>query len=261
MQINVCETGLGILAVAEGSTDLLKAYDGALSMDTGVFFDTFMEGGIEIGLSMLTENPILLAGGVQNILAGLISTWNTLVVHVDHVTFLGSAVTSALLGFAMGAACTRSSLATNTRAAIRSGVVGALFAVSPAFGFGALAGFVVHGIGGTLAVMHDANSQAVLKVDEAGYRMLIDELCRGNTHLHAFLDRARPRLSFTDDPPLLPSHGMVLFQGPRSLLDEQVLLSEVLPAALPTSFPPPMPETTTVFESSFLRKLDDSSNH
>jgi len=75
--VNVMDTGIGILAVAEGSADLSAALAGNLDMSAATFFDTFVEGGVEVVLSTATLNPLLLTGGVENILAGMVSTWKT----------------------------------------------------------------------------------------------------------------------------------------------------------------------------------------
>lgn len=220
LQINLCESGLGILAIAEGSPDLIQAIHGTLPMDVGTFFDTFVEGGIEVGVSVWTENPILLAGGIENIAAGLISTWNTFVVHVDPLLFLGSAATSAIIGFAVASGIVRSSLGNATIAGIRSGIVGSMFAVSPAFGFGALAGFVIYTLGGKLAAIHESKMQASLSVDDAAYRTLVQELCSGNDHLHDFIEQATPRLKFLDRPAILASAYAELQCQPRILGDD-----------------------------------------
>ena len=97
MQINICDTGIGILAISEGSADLISAFDGNLHMDTDVFFDTFIEGSIEIVIALGMRNPVLMVGGIENIVAGLVSTWNTLSVTVNPVDFFGSAALSAIM--------------------------------------------------------------------------------------------------------------------------------------------------------------------
>jgi hypothetical protein len=224
LQVNLCEAGLGILAVAEGSPDLIQAIHGALLMDVGTFFDTFVEGGIEVGISIATENPILLAGGLENIAAGIISTWNTIVVHVDPFAFLGSAATSAIIGFAVASGLVRSSLGNATIAGIRSGIVGSLFAVSPAFGFGALAGFVLYTLGGKLATLHDSRMQALLSVNDESYRQLVIELSSGNVNLHDFIERASPQITFLDRLEMLPTEYMNMGHQVRTLPDDSARL-------------------------------------
>src|SRR5450830_46858 len=95
-------------------------------MNVGTFFDTFMEGGIEVGFAMWTQNPLLLAGGLENIVAGLISTWNTYAIYIDPIVFLGSAATSALVGFSLASGLARSTLGDAAITGIRSGIVGAI---------------------------------------------------------------------------------------------------------------------------------------
>lgn len=224
LQVNICEAGLGVLAIAEGAPDLMQAIHGALPMDLGTFFDTFVEGGIETGIAICFDNPLMLAGGLENIAAGLVSTWNTIAVHVDPVVFFGSAVTSAILGFVVSSSVFHNSLGTAAIASIRSGVIGSLFAVSPAFGFGALAGFILYTLGKTLAKSHANETQALLSVDETSYRRLIQELCEGNLHLQEFIDLASPKLVYPESPALLATEHGVMRLRPSILRDDFPLL-------------------------------------
>ena len=50
---------------------------------------------------MRTRYMVMMAAGVQNILAGLVATWNTFSVYVDPLDIFGAAGMSALLGFGM----------------------------------------------------------------------------------------------------------------------------------------------------------------
>ncbi|MBM4093900.1 MAG: hypothetical protein FJ276_31515 [Planctomycetes bacterium] len=217
LQINLCDATVGILAIAEGSPDLLQAIHGTLEMSVATFFDTFVEGGIEVGIGMAMNNPLLLVGGIENVLAGIVATWNTFSIDVDPLVFLGSAATSALLGFGIARGLARSDLTAAALAAIRSGIVGALFATSPAFGFGALGGFIVHRLARALSEMHQSQQQAMLSMDEGAYNRLLDEMCAGNVHLHDFIERAAPQVTFLDRPPLLPEEARTMHTNTRTL--------------------------------------------
>ena len=225
LQVNLCESGLGILAISEGSPDLIQAIHGTLLMNVSTFFDTFVEGGVEVSFAMATENPLLFVGGLENLAAGLISAWNTFSVHIDPFVFLGSAATSAIIGFGVASGLVRTSLGNAIITGIRSGVVGALFSVSPAFGFGALAGFVVYRLGGKLATIHNSNLQALLSIDEAAYRQLVLELSNGNVHLHEFIEHAAPQLTFLDRPEMLPSELITGASLTKTLSDDAPCLA------------------------------------
>ena len=49
LNVNICDTGIGVLAIAEGSSDLAAAIAGKLDMGVDAFFDTFVEGSIDFG--------------------------------------------------------------------------------------------------------------------------------------------------------------------------------------------------------------------
>lgn len=194
LQLSVFDTGIGLFAIADGASELKLALQGLLTMDATTALHTFGTGGIELSLAIMTENPLLLAGGLMDVLAGLVSTWNTFFVVVDPLDFFGSAGLSALLGLGLAYGLTGSSLSDAARAAIRSGTVGALYSVSSAFGAGAFAGFVASRLGSALAETHHAFLDARLSVDEHSYQLLIAALCSGNADVGKLLSRAAPRL-------------------------------------------------------------------
>lgn len=78
MSLNISDAGFGFLAIADGHTTLMAAIQGQLSMDFGTALQTFGAGALELKLAMIaTANPVLMtAAGIQNILAGLVATWN-----------------------------------------------------------------------------------------------------------------------------------------------------------------------------------------
>jgi hypothetical protein len=206
---------LGFLSIAEGSTDLIQAINGTLVMNSGTFYDTFGEGGIEIFLSVALKsasfNPAFaMFGAAENILAGIISTYKTISVYVDPLDFFGSAGMSALIGFGLSYGLAGKSLSGASIEGVRSGVVGAFFSLSPMFGFGAMAGFVSFKLGRALAEKHNASMNGLLKIDENAYNLLLDEMCKGNVHLADFLDRSEYRITFLDATSTLPTQSDIL---------------------------------------------------
>lgn len=217
VQVNIFDTGWGVIAFTEGASDLAQALHGTLTMDWGTSFDTFVEGSAEIYFALSTQNPFLLAGGVENILAGLVSTWNTLTVYVDPLDFFGAAGTSALIGFVLAHGLAGENLTDSGKDAIRSGTMGALYSLSPAFGFGALAGFSAYRLGGLLAKQHNKEMSGSLSIDEESYRLLMVEVCKGNTPVRELLEAAMPRLRLSDNAPKLQAQSRLLESNFRPL--------------------------------------------
>lgn len=208
----------------------MAAIQGQLSMDFGTALQTFGAGALELKLAMIaTSNPLLMtAAGMQNILAGLIATWNTFSVYVDPLDLFGGAGISALLGFGMARGLLAENMTDATRDAIRSGVIGALYSVSAAFGYGALAGFVVCRLGHALAGRHNALAQNRLSVDPHSYRLLVETLISGKTEISEFLVATKPNWLAIDRPKLpgtapgLPSSARPL-TGSGSILNDDFI--------------------------------------
>ncbi|MBP9058962.1 MAG: hypothetical protein KBF98_01445 [Rhodoferax sp.] len=241
LQISLFDTGVGVFAFADGATNLIQALQGSLLLDFGTACQTFGMGSVEIGFAVATQNPMLLAGGVQNVLAGLVSTWQTITVYVDPLDFLGAGGTSALLGFAVAHGLAGESLTDATLTAVRSGSIGALFAVSSAFGFGALAGFVACQLGRTLAQSHNRAASERLTVDRNSYELLIKELVAGNPLVGELIERAMPNWGVPEKHALLNANAptidasfdilssapMILKTAPRVLSDAPRELSSI----------------------------------
>ena len=232
MSLNISDAGFGFLAIADGHTTLMAALQGQLSMDFGTALQTFGAGALELELAMIaTTNPVLMtAAGVQNILAGLVATWNTFSVYVDPLDLFGAAGMSALLGFGMARGLVGENVSYATRDAIRSGTIGALYSVSTAFGYGALAGFVVCRLACALAKHHNTQSQKRLSVDAQAYRLLVETLCSGNPEIKELLTATAPRLIPSSVQPLLaksrplPTAVKPLPTDVRTLDDRAIIL-------------------------------------
>lgn len=225
MSLNISDAGFGFLAIADGHSTLMAAIQGHLSMDFGTALQTFGAGALELKLAMIaTTNPVLMtAAGVQNILAGLVATWNTFSVYVDPLDLFGAAGMSALLGFGVARGLVGETVSDATRDAIRSGTIGALYSVSMAFGYGALAGFVVCRLAHALAKHHNTQSQNRLSVDAHAYQLLVETLCSGGTELKGLLAATAPRWlssknqALADTPRTLPSTIKSIPTGVRTL--------------------------------------------
>lgn len=192
LQISAFDTGIGILAVAEGTSDLIQALQGNLSMNWGVFFDTFGEGAIEVGFGLSTQNPVLLFAGIENLLTGIAATWNKLTIYVDPLDFFGASLFSGIVGFIIAYGLIKEDLSSAAMDAVRSGIIGGMYAVSSAFGFGTLLGFAAYRLGAELAKQHNAELNACLTISPENYQLLVDELCRGNIAVTKILYDAIP---------------------------------------------------------------------
>lgn len=247
MSLNISDAGFGFLAIADGHTTLMAAIQGQLSMDFGTALQTFGAGALELKLAMIaTTNPLLMtAAGVQNILAGLVATWNTFSVYVDPLDLFGAAGMSALLGFGMARGLIGEDISSATRDAIRSGTIGAMYSVSTAFGYGALAGFVVCRLASAMAKHHNAQSQGRLSVDAQSYRLLVEALRSGNTDINELLAATSPlwltadKTGFSSASHLLPSTARSLPMGMRTLNTGAVTVSDKAPtiSARPLTLP------------------------
>lgn len=229
LNIHWYDGGLGILAINEGSTDLLQAISGTLAMNAETFFDTFVEGGVEILLaqkfalilSVAKFNPLLMvAGGAENVLAGIISAYQTVSVYVDPLVFFGSAGTSAIIGFGIAYSLAGESPKDATIVGFRSGIVGTLFTLSPAFGYGALAGFISYGLGRKLAKIHNKSLQALFTIDDSAYSLLLEELCNGNTDLTDFLNKTESHIILFENAATLPTESTLLNTNVLTLSDQ-----------------------------------------
>lgn len=218
LSLNLCGGGMGILAIAEGSGDLAAALAGHLPMGAATFFDTYVEGGLEVTLASYTQNPLMLVGGMENLLAGVVSTWKTCCVYVDPLTFAGSAMAAALVGFGvayafLGGQQIRHSL----MAGARSGTVGAAYAVAPAFGFGALAGLLAFSLGRKLAETHNAHARTTMQIDAWSVKMFLDAVAAGDPTAVQFYEQAQRSVELGADTNTdgFDAHGEALGCAPN----------------------------------------------
>lgn len=249
MNLSLFDSGISVLCIAEGSNDLSQAITGTLDMNWGTFFDTFVEGGVEIGFAVVTKNPFLLAAGAQNVLAGLVATWNELTVYVNPLDFFGAAGTSALLGFGLAYGVAKESLSDASMNGVRSGAVGSLFLLSPAFGYGAFAGFVAFKLGVSLAKTHNSSISEVYKINENAYQQLLEEMCQGNIYLTDFLARADTTIILADDAPIFSTQIEILDDNIQLLPDDlQTFDAEINP----------LPEKNESLTTNMITLPDDS---
>lgn len=160
MCMNVMDAGVGILAIGEGYSDLMAALSGDLPMNMWTFFDTYAQGGVELAAAIHLQNPLLLGASIEDLTAGIVSTWNTCTYHVAMDKFFGYSLTGALVG--LGLAClmgwTKGEVPKYALAGVsRGAILGGLSAVSKYFSLGAAVGILAFQIGKHMA-MHKQQS-------------------------------------------------------------------------------------------------------
>lgn len=208
LSLNIMDAGIGLLAIGEGSSDLISAMSGNVPMDAWTAFDTFGEGGIELALGYSTQNPLLIGAGIENILAGCVSTLKTFTDYVDPASFFGHSMTAAILGAGFSYALNRKKdkealgrIVLGTSA--RSTLLGVLSSASGYFTAGAFLGFSAMQIGKIMA----ANAQqeqvlccscSLLTFEQQLKTFAADEFFREHWNTPPFL--SEESLSFFDIP-------------------------------------------------------------
>jgi hypothetical protein len=143
--------------------------------------------------------------------------------------FFGSTGVSALVGFGLAYGLADENLSDAGVDAIRSGAVGALFSISPAFGFGALAGFSAYRLGCGLAEIHNDSQKGCFSIDRQSYNLLVDEICKGNPNVKWLLERALPCLAIQEQVKNLPARSRILSENCKILPADFVMLQDKSP--------------------------------
>ncbi len=176
LNVSLFDTGIGIFAINNASSTLAAAISGALQMNSSVFLNTFGEGSIEIALSMASKNPLLLAGGLENITAGIVSAWKTFTYYVPATKILGSSLGTAAIGYVISRFLMKKDIQTSFKEAVKSGAVGGLFSISPSFGLAAMAGLFAYQIGEQMGKDTNEKVAELLKVTDESYTIFLEEL-------------------------------------------------------------------------------------
>ena len=217
LSLNLVDGVLGILAVSEGVVDLSAALAGTLTMNAWTFVDTFVEGSVEVALGFATENPLLVVGGIENVLAGLIATWKTYTLDIDPFEVFGSALSSALFGAVLSYLLSHEMSVAQLLPQLlhdsgRSGTVGALFTLHSYFGFGALLGFAAYQLGKRLAEHHQQDRQIFFSINKNSFERLLKTLGEGDADFRRYWEMSQPRCDFLDIPPLLSTELTKIFR-------------------------------------------------
>lgn len=167
--LNAMDAAVGIVAISEGTLDIVNVVSNQMRMTPGLFFDTFVEGGAEIGLGVCCKNPLLIAAGTENVGAGMVATFNTVtrpLWYVSPVDFLSGSLSGAVLALLISKFVLKKDALASVKSALQSAGVGGLFALSPCFGMGGLAALLCFGVGKAMAKRDERDAIARFAVSE-----------------------------------------------------------------------------------------------
>lgn len=244
LNLHLVDGGLGILAVHDGSTDLLAALHGNLPFDPHTCFQTFGEGGLEVALGLGFQNPLFLAGGFEKALAGMVAFVRETSVYVDPADFFGNTlaagVVAGVLTYLAGSCQNTPSVYAN---ALRGAAVSGLYTISTAFGIGAVVGLLAYRFGALLAASHERKLRLAYAIDTASFTALFRALAEGDTTFADFYEAAATVELLPSSPARLPSEVLGFDDSHPKLPNAAVSTSL-------DSRPPSLPSRSARFDDS-----------
>ena len=195
--LNAMDAAVGVVAMSEGTLDIVNVVSNQLRMTPGLFFDTFVEGGAEIGLGVCCKNPLLIAAGAENVGAGMVATFNTVtrpVWYVSPVDFLSGSLSGAVLALLFSKFVLKKDTPASVKSALQSAGVGGLFALSPCFGIGGLVALLCFGIGKAMAQRNEKDARGRFAVSK-------EELARIEADIKTLLGGMEELCDLSEPPP------------------------------------------------------------
>lgn len=194
LNISLIDNVFSILAVAEASLNLAEAISGQMQMSVANFFSTFVVGSAELVVAFIImpsgfASGVMAIAGIENILAGVVATYNTVINRMVPVeTFLGYSLFSAVLGMSLMYFLQRKC---NDRdkwkkiyfAGMRSGIVAGMGMVASYFAWGCTLGFMAYSIGEKMAT-----NEGVYVVHEQTMKRYIEEVHKMYPDIELFDD-------------------------------------------------------------------------
>lgn len=152
---------LSIVAVADGYSDLAAAIANEMHMSVETFFSTFVIGSVDvaIGVSILYGHPYsgmcMITAGIEKVLAGCISTYNTLLAS-SFDDFLGQSLASAIIGFGLvyffgGGKYKNRQVDNSIRGGLKSGFISGMNVMVGYFAWGCMLGYAAFCLGNKMS--------------------------------------------------------------------------------------------------------------
>lgn len=173
--LNVMDATVGIFAMTEGTFDLFNVIAGQLRMSPRLFFDTFVEGAAEIAFGMSCENPLLLIAGIEQVSAGIVSTFYTIthpLWYINPLDFFSGCLSAGLLSFIISKFVLKKDTLSASKDAAKSCVVGGLFSISISFGFGGVLALMGCGLGKLMAERDNKDQRLYFVISEEEIKRL-----------------------------------------------------------------------------------------
>jgi hypothetical protein len=98
------------------------------------------------------------------------------------------------VGFSIGVGVANQSLPEAMFSGIKSGTIGALFVISPAFGFAAISGLLTFSAGRILAARHQESKEFYFKIDRHSINLFVETVQGGMPNFSEFLKLAEREL-------------------------------------------------------------------
>ncbi len=224
LNINIMDGAIGFLAISESHTDLLNALSGNLDMNIFVFFDTYIEGSLEIALGMMIKNPFLVGAGIENIFAGIVSTYQTLTTYINPIDFFGAGLGSALIGFGLSFAISSKNidykLLDSIVTGLKSGSLGMIFSISYTFGFGLMCGYIAYSLGKKLAKDGNQQINRLMTIEKEQFEIFFNQVNQNNISFLEFWNNIST-YEIIEIEPLFIDNKLILLNNQFQILENK----------------------------------------
>lgn len=187
LNLSLFDGAMGTFALCGSASNLGLAIAGQLPLNFGTVASTYGTGTFELLLSKslvvasTNFNPLLWYSGVLNITSGVIATWKAFLVYVSPAEILFGAALPGVIGAGLGWALTaqaepRERRRISAKTGLRSALAGALFSITPAFGYGALGAMTAWSLGVGLARLDARRRRQLLTLSSPNNRQSLPSL-------------------------------------------------------------------------------------
>ncbi len=175
--LNVMDATVGVFAMTEGTFDLFNVIAGQMRMSPSLFLDTFIEGAAEIAIGAACKNPLLLFAGIEQVAAGVVSTFYT-ITHplwfVNPLDFFSGCLSAGILSLVISKFVLKKDTYSSLEDAAKSCAIGGLFAISTGFGLGGILALLGCGLGKLMAEHDNREQHLYFTISESDLDLLKD---------------------------------------------------------------------------------------